>query len=377
MWKPFTRLVGQGLASEGPSWAFSRGILQSVFSGKNITAMTDEMSATIAEAVDELAARTKEQPSVDAVTELTRIVHRTVIRVFFGSRISMLDAERLGKAIHIATTSIGARMLFPFVPHSIPLPGDRAFARAVQTVDEIMFPIVREARRQATEDGDVVSLLIRARDADGRSFNDQQVRDDLVGMFVASSETTVTALTWLWAAMDTLPEVSSKLYTEVDQVVGEQQPGREHLDDLVYMKMVLQELLRMYSVGWIVPRMVVDDDVIDGVRIKGGSILVISPYLTHRLESVWDDPHVFDPERFAPESGRDRHRLAYLAFGYGPHACLGSSLFMIESQLIVSAMLRRFRPRLGPEARVEPQVRLTLKPRNRIELVLHPKVKAA
>ncbi|MEV5413411.1 cytochrome P450 [Thermopolyspora sp. NPDC052614] len=372
MWRPLQRLAGHGIAGEGSSWEFSRRVLQTAFSGRAVSALLDVMSATIEEAVDRLDKRIGRDEPVDAELEMTRIVQLAIIRTFFGNRIGVSEADRLGEALKIATVSFGPRMLAPFVPYSVPLPGDRAFHRAVRTVDEVMMPVVREARRAPADRDDVVSLLIRARDANGEPLGDRRVRDDLVGMFVGASESTAIALTWLWVALDRHPEVAARLYAEIDEVVGTRPPGREHVPRLAYTKAVLDEVLRFYSVGWIVPRRLAADDVLDGVRVPAGSTVLVSPYLTHHLEEIWERPHEFDPDRFSPERAARRHRFAYLAFGLGRHQCLGSHLFSVECRLIVAALLRRFRPVLRTPQPVEPKVRLTVKPRRRVELVLRP-----
>jgi cytochrome P450 len=201
------------------------------------------------------------------------------------------------------------------------------------------------------------------------------VRDGIVSLFVAGTETTMTALTFLWGALDAHPDVARRLYDEIDEVVGAGRPRRAHLPRLVYTKMVLDELLRLYSVGWILPRVVVSDDVIGGVRIPAGSTVLVSPYLTHRLPDVWPDPGAFDPERFAPHREERRNRFAYLAFGAGPHRCVGSFFFTVEAALIVATILTRYRPVLDaarPDAGRLPaaQPGLTLKPRRRAEISL-------
>ncbi|TMR06264.1 cytochrome P450 [Actinomadura soli] len=370
MWKPLTRLVG-GIAGEGPEWALNRGIFQRLMSGPNIASVTGEMARTIAEAVDELTGRLAGRPG-DSQAEMTRIVQRAIIRVFFGNRISLDEADHLADAIRTATRSIGFRMLMPFVPLSVPLPGDRAFQAAVRSVDEVIFPLVEEARRGELAERDIVSMLIETRDEQGRRLNDQQVRDGVVAMFTAGTETTATALTWLWVVLKEHPAVADKVYAEIDAVLGQDRPDRTHLPRLQYTKMVIQELLRMYSVGWIIPRTSVDDDVIDGVRIKGGSTIVISPYLTHRVADVWPDPEVFDPDRFSPTRSKGRHRFAYMAFGAGPHQCVGTLFFTVEAHLIASTLLQGFRPVVQNESPVRPQVRLTLIPRERVDIVLNP-----
>jgi cytochrome P450 len=372
MWNPFRRLVGDGIAGEGPSWEAHRRVFQPLFSGKNVTAFLDHLTDAIAEAVDDLGDRARAGDPVDAGTEMARIVHRAVIRVFFGDRISTADADTLGRAIGTAFASLGARMLLPFVPVSVRLPGDRAFRRAVRTVDEVMYPIVRQARRSAADGNDVVSLLLRARDADGRPFDDRQVRDDLVAMFVAGSESTAVALTWLWVVLARHPDVAARLNDEIDGVVGADPPRPSHLVRLRYTRMVLQELLRLYPVGWILPRTTVAADVVDGVAVRAGSTVIVSPYLTHRLDEFWERPGEFDPERFAPDGRAPGHRFAYLSFGGGPHQCLGTNFFTVEAQLVVATLLSRYRPVLVGPAPIGARAVMTLKPDRPVEMILRP-----
>jgi cytochrome P450 len=233
---------------------------------------------------------------------------------------------------------------------------------------------VRSSREKGADGGDVVSRLLRARGEDGRKLDDQGVRDGIVALFVAATETSVTALTFLWMMLDAHPEVATKLREEIDRVVGTEQPKRSHLPELRYAKMVAEEVLRLCPPAWITPRLVVDDDVIDGVRIKKGSILIISPYLTHRLEEFWERPNEFVPERHA---GAERHRFAYLSFGAGAHRCVGSYFFTVEAQLIMAAMLTRFRPKVYGSPSTRPNLGLTLQPRDPVPLVLEPRKRDA
>ncbi|WP_165966571.1 cytochrome P450 [Actinomadura sp. 7K507] len=375
MWKPLSRLVGEPSGAD-PVWPLKRRTFQTLLTGKKIETYTDEMAATIAANVDDLGRRADAGEPVDCSDELTRIVYRAILRIFIGDRLSLADADRLGEAITIATTSsFRSRMLLPFVPHAVPLPGDHAFHRAVQKVDDIIFPVIEKARREGAHERDdaghdIVSLLLQARDEDGAALDDQGVRDGIVSIFVAGTETTVTALSWLWVVLAAHPEVMQRLSAEIRDVLGGAQPTRAHLPKLSYTKMVLQELLRIYSVGWITPRIVAEDDVIDGVRMRRGATVAVSPYLTHRVPDVWPDPLRFDPERFAP--GRSRHRFAYLAFGAGPHQCVGSVFFTVEAQLIVASMISRLRPTLHGPVGVRPQIGLTLKPRQPIRISLNP-----
>jgi len=380
IWKPLRRLEGDGIAAEGPSWQTSRHILQPLFTARNLTSRQAAMASAVTAALDLLAARGRDARPLDLTDAMTGIVHRVLIRSFFGDRISIAEAERLGAAITTAFLSLGWRMLLPFAGDSVPLPGDRAFRRAVRTVDDLIYPRIRACRagaRGSTADGgggtDLVTLLARTRDERGEPLDDKRVRDDVVAMFIAGTETTALALTWLWLLIDAHPAAAERLTTEIDAVVGDGVPDPAHLPRLTYTRMVLQEALRLYPVGWVVPRTVGHRDVLDGVGLRRGATVLLSPYLTHRLAEFWDRPDEFRPERFAPDQRQRRHRFAYHPFGAGVHQCLGSHFFLIEAQLIVAGVLSRFRPEVVAPQSLRARATVTLRPRDRARIVLRPR----
>lgn len=373
MWDALGRLAGKGIGGEGAQWHASREILKPAFSARHLSSASEQMIDSILGAVQDLGRRAATGRPVDAGREMTRIVQRVIDPLFFGRLVPAEEGDRLGDAIATAMGSLLWRMAMPFMPHSIPVPGDRAFKAATRTVNEILRPVVHQARAGgAGGDGnDVATRLLNGVGADGAPLTDEQVCDDIVALFVAGSESSAIALSWVWVALAQHPHVAEEVVREVDAVVGRDRPRYEHIRKLNYTQMVLKEVLRIYSVGWAVPRVALEDDVIDGVAVPAGATLAISPYLTHRLDSVWPDPHRFDPTRFTPERNRSRHPLAYVPFGSGVHQCLGEAFFGQEAALIVAAILGHYRVELA--APVEPKLSLTLQPREPVELILTPR----
>jgi cytochrome P450 len=369
LWKPLRRLEGDGIASDGPTWRRSRELLLPVFSARHVAGVLDGMAGAIVEAVAELGGAARDGQPVDLVAAMTRVVHRSLVRAFFGDRIPASEAGSLGAAISAAFASLGWRMALPFVPERARLPGDRRFMRSVRAIDAIVYPHVHRSRQRAGEPSDIVAMLATARDTDGEPLPARRVRDDVVAMFVAGTETTALALTWLWVLLAGHPEVLDRLREEVDRVVGDSVPGAAHVPGLRYTKMVLQETLRLYPVGWLVPRTAARPDTLAGVDIHEGATVLVSPYLLHRLPRWWPEPDRFDPERFAP--GRESHP-AYLPFGTGVHQCLGSHFFTVEAQLVVAALLRRYQPALLGPPQVPVRAGATLRPRSRVLVTLEP-----
>ncbi|MEV4813611.1 cytochrome P450 [Micromonospora avicenniae] len=376
-WRPVKRLFGEGILGEGQIWSASRKMLQPMFTAKRIEALVDGMAEAIRDAVDELDEPSRDGRTVDIGVEQTRIVCRAIMKVLFGDKISVPDAMRVVDAQDVIATAVIPRIVVPFAPLSLPMPGDRPFRRAKQIVDDVLLPIVRASKVTADQGDDVISTLWQARTEDGRQLSEQQVRNDTVAMFAATTETTINVLTWLWPHLDERPDVAERLYDEIARVVGDGPVRREHLNQLPYTRMVLDELLRLYPIGWIIPRRAVADDVIDGVEVEAGATMVASPLITQRMTAFWDRPDEFDPDRFTPERIRGRHRYAHFPFGGGPHQCLGMYLFYLEAQLILATMLSRYRFRLRRSGVPGLRLAAALRPRRRVELTLTTMADAA
>ncbi|WP_199716515.1 cytochrome P450 [Micromonospora musae] len=376
-WRPVKRLFGEGILGEGQIWSASRRMLQPMFTAKRVEALVDGMAEAIGQAVDELDEPSRDGRTVDIGVEQTRIVCRAIMKVLFGEKISVPDAMRVVDAQDVIATAVIPRIVVPFAPLSLPMPGDRPFRRAKKVVDDVLLPIVRASKATADEGDDVISTLWQARTEDGRQLSEQQVRNDTVAMFAATTETTINVLTWLWPHLDDRPDVAERLYDEIARVVGDGPVKREHLNQLPYTRMVLDELLRLYPIGWIIPRRAVADDVIDGVQVEAGATMVASPLITQRMTAFWDRPDEFDPDRFTPERIRARHRYAHFPFGGGPHQCLGMYLFYLEAQLILATMLSRYRFRLRRSGVPGLRLAAALRPRRRVELTLTSTADAA
>ncbi|GII00203.1 cytochrome P450 [Planobispora takensis] len=345
-WRPLERLFGHSIMGDGEPWHTSRAILQPLFTTRYIATLADEVAARVAGRIEEWDEHARTGRDIDATAEMSGVLTYIVNRVLFGDKLSRKDAERIVPAFDLVSHSLVYRFLMPFMPYFIRIPRDRACLRGVKQIDDVVFPVVHEAMAHPDDNLDVVSVLCRFTDENGERLTAKQIRDALVSVYAAASETTAMILTWLWLLLEEHPGVAARLQAEIDEVVGDGPAGAEHVPHLSYTRMVLLEALRLYPSGWLLPRHVMEDAEIGGVRIKRGSTVLISPYATQRLEEVWERPDEFDPERFAPDKsagGERRHRYSYFPFGGGPHKCLGEHLFYVEGPLVVASILSRYR----------------------------------
>lgn len=211
---------------------------------------------------------------------------------------------------------------------------------------------------------DVILPRLSVRDEETRQgMNDQQVRDEVMTLLIAGYETVSTALVWTWYLLSQYPEMEHRLHSELDIVLRGDQPTIKHLAELTYTRMVIEEALRLYPPAWIFGRKAIADDEIGGYSIPANSIIVLSPYVTHRHPALWEHPEVFDPERFTPERSAGRPHYAYFPFGGGPRMCIGNNFALMEMQLILATIAQRYKLRLVPGYPVEPEAFLSLRPR--------------
>src|SRR6266850_605538 len=201
------------------------------------------------------------------------------------------------------------------VPPVVPTRENRKFRRQLATLDSVVLRMIAERRKDPGDRGDLLSMLIEARDAEtGESMDDRQLRDEAMTILLAGHETTANALTYTFLLLSRYPAALRELRAELSQVLGGRSPTLEDLPRLTLTRWTLQESMRLYPPAWIIARSANGADEIGGHEIPARSIVFVSPYVVHRHPQYWSDPEGFDPGRFAKEPQRG----AYLPFGAGP-----------------------------------------------------------
>jgi cytochrome P450 len=187
-------------------------------------------------------------------------------------------------------------------------------------------------------------------------------------LFLAGHETTANALTWTWYLLAQNPEAEARLHEEIDTVLGGRPPAFEDLPRMPYAEMVLAESMRLYPPAWGLGRRSRRDQVLGGVAVPADSLVLMSPYLVQRDPRFFPEPLRFDPTRFTPEAKAARPKFAYFPFGGGARQCIGESFAWMEGVLVLATLAQRWRFRLEPGVRVEPQALITLRPRRGVPM---------
>jgi cytochrome P450 len=194
-------------------------------------------------------------------------------------------------------------------------------------------------------------------------MTDEQLRDEVMTIFLAGHETTANALTWGWYLLAQNPEAEARLHEELDAVLaGGRPPTPEDVPALRYTEMVVAETMRLYPPAWALGRLALEDYEVGGYHIPRGSLVLVSQYVMHRDPRFFPDPERFDPERWTPEAKAARPQFSYFPFGGGPRRCVGEGFAWTEGVLILAALARHWRASVMPGRVVETRPRITLRP---------------
>jgi cytochrome P450 len=364
-------LLGDGLLiSEGELWRRQRRIMAPAFHNRRIA----EFAATFAACTELTLARwrTLTEP-FDVASEMMGLTLNIIARTMFSADVSA-EVEAVRRLMDIAVNQRPGVLDLLGFPEWLPRRQPAAYRRAIAEFEAVVSRILAARRADGIDRGDLLSMLLAARDPEtGSGMSDKQLRDEILTVFAAGHETTATALSWIWYLLAQHPEAEAQLHHELDSVLGGRTPTYSDLARLTWTRMVIEEAMRLYPPVHTIARTALGEDRIGGVRVPAGAILTINIYVTHRNPSLWPQPERFEPARFGPAEVAQRHRFAYLPFGGGPRICIGNSFAMAEAQVIVATIAQRYRVRLAPGHVVQPIGLITLRAKSGIWVTLEPR----
>jgi cytochrome P450 len=363
------RLLGEGLlTSEGEFHRRQRRLSQPAFHRQRV--------ATYATVMTEYAMRTSERwrdgDTLDMSHEMMRLTLAIVGKTLFDADVESESGE-VGSAMNVVMELFDT-LTMPFFEllQKLPLPQLRRFDSAREKLDRIIYGLIEDRRRSGIDRGDLLSMLLLAQDeeGDGGRMTDQQLRDELLTIFLAGHETTANALTWTWYLLSQHEEVEKKLQAELDEVLSGRLPNFEDVPRLRYTEMVLAESMRLYPPAWAVGRLSTVDCEIGGYAVPSRSLVLMSQFVMHRDERFYPDPLVFDPLRWTPEARESRPQFSYFPFGGGPRRCIGEGFAWMEGILLIATLRQRWRMTLVPHHPVALKPLITLRPKHGMKMTV-------
>lgn len=354
--------LGEGLlSSEAPLHEKQRKLLASSFAPKRVASYAATMSAFAQRFVDRL----HDGERLDLAEAMMRLTFEIVGKTLFDTEVGAdadLVSECVSTAMEVAMDQMSS--LVP-IPPMIPTPANLRYRSAVQRLDKVVYRVIADHRNEGRDRGDVLSMLIEARDDDGHAMTDRQIRDESMGLFLAGHETTANALSWTFYLLARNEEARARMEAELD-ALGHA-PGYDDLKKLPYTLAVFKESMRLFPPVYLLGRRPLHEVTIGEHRIHPRSIVGVNVLGLHRRADLWPNPERFEPERFLNDREKQLPRGAYMPFGAGGRICIGNHFATMEGHILLATIARRlrFEPATPGPAEMEPLI--TLRPRNGLQ----------
>ncbi|EMA9338114.1 cytochrome P450 [Campylobacter jejuni] len=338
-------LLGESIfTTNGEVWKKQRELLRPSFEMTRINKMFNLMSEAVADMMDRFS-KYPNHAIIEVDEAMTFITADVIFRTIMSSK---LDEEKGKKILNAFVTfqeqsvHTAMRRMFRFPKWLSYVLGDRKRAKAGDVIRQVLSDIIKPRYDMAdnAEFEDILGSLLLVVDADtNKRFSFEEILDQVAMLFLAGHETTASSLTWTLYLLSLYPKEQEKAYEEITQVLQGGAIEISHLRQFKYLTNIFKESLRLYPpVGFFAREAKKDTQVRDKL-IKKDSGVVIAPWLIHRHEEFWTNPHGFNPSRFEGEYKKD----AYLPFGVGERICIGQGFAMQEAILILANILKTYK----------------------------------
>ena len=362
-------IFGNGLiTSNGDFWLRQRRLMQPSFHKEKINHLCEMIVKQTQMALDSIEGATRSGQAINITHEMMNLTMGIATQALFSNWVQDVNGELAEIIYHLASDTT-FRFEHPFYPPLwFPASRNRRLNKALKRLDDVINGIIDERRKHPGEKDDLLEMMMNAQleeqEITGdqpRRMTDKQLHDEVVTLLLAGHESTSVSLCWTLYLLSQHPQVETRLRYELNEVLGSRPPRLEDLPQLDYTRMVRDESMRLYPPVWLTERKPIEEDVLCGYRIPAGITIGITQYVTHRHPDFWNNPEAFDPDRFSKERSIDRHEYAYFPFSGGGRQCLGKSLALMETQIVLAMLLQRYYFELRPGSKVVKEPELSLR----------------
>lgn len=353
--KSLEGIFGNGIfTSDGNFWKRQRKLMQPAFHFKRLETYCRGMVVL----TQQLAQTWRDGAEREIEHDMSDLTLQIVAHTLFSSDLSEDSARlRAVRAVFSGSENFQPGML----PDWIPTPSRQRMKKAMRELDHVVQQMIDSHRQNETDRGDLLSMLLLARDEDsGEQMTDQQVRDEVMTIFIAGQETVASLLTWVWYLLSQHPEVEEKLLAELRTVLGGRPPTFSNA--LPYTDMIIKEALRLYPPSSGIGREAAEDLTIGDYSVKKGAIVSVGIYTMHHDARYFENPEQFIPERFSKENESQIQPYTYFPFGGGPRICIGNAFALIEARLVIATLAQNYQLSLLPGQEIVPRGGATLRP---------------
>ncbi|MBI5012466.1 MAG: cytochrome P450 [Methylocystis sp.] len=356
---------------EGADWRWQRRALAPAFRHENLLALTPTF-VDCAKAQAEAWRLAPQGAPVDAMNAMSNVTFAVIEKAVLGVT-GAFDRGKFVAALQESFAAISWSRIFTLLrlPTWLPFPGSLKVNRDLRYLYDETARLLAARRASGGQAQAILDRLLAAKDPEsGRSMTDAELIANLYGFLVAGHETSAVALGWsLWLlAKDQASQ--ERLRDEERAIAGDADIGPETVEKLQFTKQVIQESMRLFPPAAAIGRQPREDTTLGPHKIAKSEPVYAALWALPRHEKLWDAPNAFDPDRFAPEKAKARHRCAYMPFGAGPRICIGMGFAMLEMTAILATLVRdfRFTPVEGHRLELAPD--FTTRPKGGLPLII-------
>ncbi|MEU9092120.1 cytochrome P450 [Streptomyces sp. NPDC048428] len=344
-------LVGNGLvSSEWEDHRTQRRLLQPAFHPSRMPGYVSLMG----EEVEDVIEGWQSGKAFDVSDAMHALTLRITARTMFATTVADRAIPEVAYCMPIIMRGVYQRMVAPTGwQERLPTPGNRRYEAVKSRMHNVISETIEEQREAGTDRGDLLSILVNARDEEtGAGLTDEEIYDQVMTLLIGGTETTGNTMAWVFHLLAAHPQVEKRLHAELDEVLADgRAPTFEDLPRLDYTWRVLNETLRMFPPAWLLTRTTTRQTELAGKQLSPGTIVMYSPYALGRNPVHFDNPRQFDPDRWLPERSGEVPRGAMVPFSAGNRQCIGDAFGQAETTLTLATIASRWRLRPAPGAK--------------------------
>ncbi|MDJ0614320.1 MAG: cytochrome P450 [Rhizobiaceae bacterium] len=365
-------LVGESVfVSDGDQWRSQRAMIAPAFHHMKLSKAFLSMEAAVNDYEQILDARAADNKAFSLDLTMSHLTADVICRTVFSTPLASQTAREVFESFAYFERSVAhveiKRLIFQPAWSHIPQKPD--VLQACERIRSHLGKMVDGHLSEGAAFEDIATEIIAAKDQKtGKGFTREQLIDQLGVFFLAGHETTASALTWAFYVLATRPDILACLREEVDRITDGGPINFSHIRALDLTRSIFKESMRLYPPITFIPRVAAKDSTIMGRKVKRGAMVMIAPWVVHRHEAYWQNPHSFDAERFMAHREHELISNTYMPFGLGPRVCVGANFATIEATLILARLARKYDFTMEPNQTVKPVARLTTRPKDQIKI---------
>jgi cytochrome P450 len=333
------KYIGKGiLTTNGEHWRTHRRMVQPAFHKKKLAGLIHIMKSAITDELKHIETNTTQ----DVFPLMGDLAFQVVAKSLFSRSDIRKRMEKLQNITEVNQKMLIKEMRQPYLKWWFKLSGEiKKHLDLSQKGQNILNNIIEERIASGEEKDDLLDMLLAARYEDGTSMPRQQLIDEVLILFTAGHETTANALSFTIYLLAKHPEIQEKVFQEVSDVILDDEDLMGGLGQLQYTKQCIEEAMRLYPPAYIIDRISIAEDTIEGLDFPKNTLILMSVYEIHRHKNYWKDPESYQPERFDPENKKD-YADYYYPFGAGPRMCVGNNFAMYEMILTIAEIIKNY-----------------------------------